>query len=873
MEKKKWIKILFAFCMILILSPASTVFADEISGTADIISAPKTVSASDSRETIREIELNLKPITEITNINDFQSITYSPSDKITLKEVIVYEGYDKVTGPIASAYNSNKAYTVMYEFGCDKEAYELDSYYSKVKINSKYIQDWDYKCLYGHTLRVFVSYPSLKNKVGVTFKPRDQWSGSISNMYVGHDLGDVYSVWLSYYNGLNQIDKSIDRDTAYDPTKDYSVCITITVKDHAVTISPDLTKDDVTINYGTIWKVARDDYYGYTKIYVNFPSVEDDSREYTVKAKNAEITNEAGEPVSKAKAGTVLTVKLKDLEKGYAFEKWGVDDNSTDVEFQNVKSTTTTFVMPKGEVYISPATLRIANVYSKKLTYNGEEQTGVYLHDVYGGGSSVGTLTGHKATEAGTYTARASLNKGYIWSDGTTEDKDIVWTIAKADRDGPRQLAGAMPTKEGANDGRILATTTEMEYRKVGTTTWKDCPDEEVTGLSTGDYEVRYKDTKSYNRSIALIYTVPIWGLKTWATWIENGTPEITMLPKNATITITADPPEKGDEFDKWVPNASSNVKFEDEKSEVTKMTVLGGSVTVRATYKEKETPGVWKHDLNVMNGQGSGKYAYNKTVEITADPAPEGKEFDKWVVVEDTVAVADITKPKTTLTTKGVDGWVVATYKDIGSTAVDHTLTVVNGSIYGSSNPGKFKRNEEVTLYTKEFKNFDKWVVTSGSVVAILPNEYTLNVTVITSDEDATIESTRKNVESDTTHTQAPDTDNTDNTDPNKNQKLSGISIKKLTAGKKKFTVKWKKAKKSESVSGYQIQYSTDKKFKKNVRTKKCGKKKNSLTVSKLKAKKKYYVRMRKFRNVKKDGKKSRIYGSFSKVKKVKVK
>ena len=60
--------------------------------------------------------------------------------------------------------------------------------------------------------------------------------------------------------------------------------------------------------------------------------------------------------------------------------------------------------------------------------------------------------------------------------------------------------------------------------------------------------------------------------------------------------------------------------------------------------------------------------------------------------------------------------------------------------------------------------------------------------------------------------------------------------------------------------------------KFKKNVKTKKCAKKKNSLTVSKLKAKKKYYVRIRKFWNVKKDGKKSRIYGSFSKVKKVKV-
>ena len=712
--------------------------------------APAAVSPAASPEKIKEIELNLKPVTEITNINDFKSITYSPSDKIHLNEVTVYNGYNSTSGSIASVYNSDKAYTVMYDFRYDENAYSLDSSFSKVKINSKYIQDWNCEFRWGYALQVYVSYPSLKDTVGVTFKPRDQWSGKISNMYVGHDLGDAYSVWLDYYNGLNQIDKSIDRDTAYDPTKDYSVCITITGKDPSVTISPDLTKDDVTINnYGTIWKVARDDYYGYTRIYVNFPRVEDSNTEYTVKAKNAEITNAAGEPVSKAKAGTVLTVKLKDLDKMYAFEKWVVDDNSTDVQFDNEKSTTTTFVMPKGEVYISPAKLRKTSVHSNKLTYTGEEQTGVDINPSY-----AGTLTGHKATEAGTYTARASLNKGFIWSDGTTEDKNIVWTIAKADRDGPRQLAGAMPTKEGANDGRILATTTEMEYRKVGTTTWKDCPDEEVTGLAPGDYEVRYKDTKSYNRSIAIIYTVPIWGPKTWITWIENGTPNGIQLPKNATITITANPPEKGKEFDKWVPSASSAVSIEDEKSEVTKMTVLGGNVTVRATYKDKEIPGVPKYDLYVINGQGSGQYADNRKVDITADPAPAGKTFDKWVVVDETVTVENINNSKTTLRTKGVEGWVVATYKDIGSVAVDRTLTVVNGSIQGNSNPGKFKRNEEVTLYAKEFKNFDKWVVTSGSVVAILPNENALNVTIITSDEDTTIEATRKSDASVHTHT-----------------------------------------------------------------------------------------------------------------------
>ena len=268
--------------------------------------APAAVSPAASPEKIKEIELNLKPVTEITNINDFKSITYSPSDKMTLKEVIVYEGYDKVTGPIASVYNSDKAYTVMYDFEYDKNAYSLDSSYSKVKINSKYIQDWNCKFRWGCALQVYVSYPSLKDTVGVTFKPRDQWSGKISSMYVGHNLGAAYDVWLNYYNGLNQIDKSIGSDAVYDPTKDYSVCITIAGKDHAVTISPDLTKDDVKINQGTIWKVAWDDDNSYTKIYVNFPREEDS--EYTVKAKNAEITNEAGEPVSKAKAGTVLTV-------------------------------------------------------------------------------------------------------------------------------------------------------------------------------------------------------------------------------------------------------------------------------------------------------------------------------------------------------------------------------------------------------------------------------------------------------------------------------------------------------------------------------------------------------------------------------------
>lgn len=91
--------------------------------------------------------------------------------------------------------------------------------------------------------------------------------------------------------------------------------------------------------------------------------------------------------------------------------------------------------------------------------------------------------------------------------------------------------------------------------------------------------------------------------------------------------------------------------------------------------------------------------------------------------------------------------------------------------------------------------------------------------------------------------------------------------SIKKLRKGKKKFTVTWAKV---SGVKGYQIQYSSDKKLKKNNKSVTVTKqKKTKATVKKLKSKKKYYVRVRTYKTV--NGKK--IYSSWSKVKSVKTK
>lgn len=89
---------------------------------------------------------------------------------------------------------------------------------------------------------------------------------------------------------------------------------------------------------------------------------------------------------------------------------------------------------------------------------------------------------------------------------------------------------------------------------------------------------------------------------------------------------------------------------------------------------------------------------------------------------------------------------------------------------------------------------------------------------------------------------------------------------VKSLKRGKKSFVLQWKKMK---NISGYEIQISTNKKFKKAKKVKIKKIKTTKLTVKKLKKNKKYYVRMRAYRKY--NGKNS--YSPWTKTKSVKTK
>lgn len=110
-----------------------------------------------------------------------------------------------------------------------------------------------------------------------------------------------------------------------------------------------------------------------------------------------------------------------------------------------------------------------------------------------------------------------------------------------------------------------------------------------------------------------------------------------------------------------------------------------------------------------------------------------------------------------------------------------------------------------------------------------------------------------------------------------------NGTKIDKITAGNKKLTIKVKKQ--SKQISGYQIQYSNKKSFKKNINNpnikvkkitfgkSKNNSKKRTKTAKNLFGKETYYVRARTYKEVKVDGKKKKVYSKWSKAKKITTK
>ena len=148
---------------------------------------------------------------------------------------------------------------------------------------------------------------------------------------------------------------------------------------------------------------------------------------------------------------------------------------------------------------------------------------------------------------------------------------------------------------------------------------------------------------------------------------VAAGTP-ITRAMEGVEVTITAQAPA-GTHFVKWVVKAGG-VTLANETSATTTFIMPANDVTIEAECAENP---VEAYTLTVIKGTASvaagtpitDKIEQNTVVTVTADAPETGKVFDKWVVLEGNVTLADATKATTTFTMPGNAVKIEATYKD----------------------------------------------------------------------------------------------------------------------------------------------------------------------------------------------------------------
>ena len=266
------------------------------------------------------------------------------------------------------------------------------------------------------------------------------------------------------------------------------------------------------------------------------------------------------------------------------------------------------------------------------LTYDGNAKTAtVSLIAHYGDETGFAITVKYKkggvivsdVKDAGEYevyidtTATANFN-------AATDIHDVSWkfTIAKAEQSAPAAslFTTVAPTSETSTDGKITGITAEMEYLKVGDSAWTSGTGSDVTGLSSGRYQIRFKETDNYNAGEVVEVQVPESGVSSYNLTVIGGTGEGVFI-QGASVTITANEPTIGKKFSGWTIEGISGL--DTTKTSLT-FNMPANAVTATANYEDIE------YTITVNGGTGGGTYKQGDEVTVTAEDK-EGKEFVGW--------------------------------------------------------------------------------------------------------------------------------------------------------------------------------------------------------------------------------------------------
>ncbi len=312
-----------------------------------------------------------------------------------------------------------------------------------------------------------------------------------------------------------------------------------------------------------------------------------------------------------------------------------------------------------------------------------------------------GELTNNKNVGTATLFVKDNGIGNYNITTPVTVDFEIV----KGTKTPPTGLEGIAPSAEGATDGKITGTTTDMEYSTDTTfATAYDCANGETIGLGEGTYYVRYKETSA---SEASDYTEVKIGLNSVTVIGGTGGGKYA-VGTSVTVKVTV---PTGKTFASWsftgVVLNTAQLTQEEITFEMPETNVVLTALFKNIDYKITVTNGT------ATTGTASAETAiYQEEVTVTANAPDADKYFDKWEVTGLDTTGMDLTKTEIKFPMPAGDVTFKATYLTIEK----FEIVVVDGT----KDKSPAKAGETVTITANPApsgKVFDKWTCETAGV------------------------------------------------------------------------------------------------------------------------------------------------------------
>ena len=323
--------------------------------------------------------------------------------------------------------------------------------------------------------------------------------------------------------------------------------------------------------------------------------------------------------VDELEAGKTVTVTADDrFEEGLKFSHWEgsavVDGEDTALIFADEKAETTTFTMPSGDAEVK-AVYEEAKESYKVTVANGlinGTSTEMFCEE-----NEKITVTANPS-ESGQQFAKWVINDGTYDIGDAAYDETITLTVTE--------------------NLDILATYEGVSYAvtvKNGTANYTECVSGTVVTITADKapegYEFDSWTVDSQNASLADAYkatttfTMPEGEVAVSASYkkiaytvkVENGTSDKQSYYAGDTVTVTANYPASGREFNTWEA-VSGNVSFADSSRWKTTFTMPATDVSLRATYKDGPSP----NDNQILDLKEGAEYYIGDTIKFTASGA-----------------------------------------------------------------------------------------------------------------------------------------------------------------------------------------------------------------------------------------------------------